>query len=183
MLHKRLLSDLQQDSLSGEHDLYYFDEAGFSLTPSVPYAWQPIGQRYEIPSSKSRQLNVLGFLNYNGQQLDPYVFEGGVDASTVIACFDSFSRKLRKPTTVVIDNAPVHTSSRFQSMIPRWEEKNLYLWFLPSYSPELNLIEILWKRIKYHWLPMSAYTAFENLDRELCSILGSFGEKFSVNFT
>ena len=182
MLHKHLLRDLQQESLAGQHDLYYFDEAGFSLTPSVPYAWQPIGQRDEIPSSKSQQLNVLGFLNYNGQQLDPYVFEGGIDASTVIACFDAFSGKLQKPTTVVIDNAPVHTSSSFQSMIPQWEEKNLYLWFLPSCSPDLNLIEILWKRIKYHWLPMCAYTAYETLDRELCSILGSFGEEFRINF-
>jgi len=182
LLHQRLLSDLQQESRRGQHDLFYFDEAGFSLTPSVPYAWQPIGERYEIPSSKSQQLNVLGFLNYTGQQLVPYVFEGAIDSSAVVACFDAFSLRLSKPTTVVIDNAPLHTSSLFQSMIPRWEEQNLFLWFLPSYSPELNLIEILWKRIKYHWLPMNAYTAFENLDRELCRILGSFGNQFSINF-
>lgn len=126
---------------------------------------------------------MLGFLSYSGQHLDPYVFEGGgVDSETVIACFDSFSRRLRKPTTVVIDNAPVHTSSRFQSMIPQWEEKELYLWFLPSYSPELNLIEILWKRIKYHWLPISAYATFENLERELCAILGNFDKQFGINF-
>ena len=183
MIHKRELGDLRQACLSGEHDLFYFDESGFSLTPSVPYAWQPIGQRYEIPSSKSQQLNVLGFLSYTGQELDPYVFEGGVDSATVIACFDSFCSKLSTPTTVVLDNAPVHTSARFQAKIPEWEEKNLYLWFLPSYSPELNLIEILWKGIKYQWLPASAYTAFENLDRNLCSILGSFGGKFRINFT
>ncbi len=43
----------QGEVLQGVQDLYYFDEAGFSLTPSVPYGWQPIGERVEIPSAKS----------------------------------------------------------------------------------------------------------------------------------
>jgi hypothetical protein len=181
--HKRELKELQQETLLGKHDLCYFDEAGFSLTPSVPYAWQPIGERLEIPSSKSKQLNVLGFLNYNGQHLDPYVVQGRVDSSTAIACFDSFSNKIKKPTTVVIDNAPIHTSALFQSMIPQWEKRDLFLWFLPAYCPELNLIEMLWKKIKYQWMPISAYQSFENLDKELISILAAFGNKFQINFS
>jgi len=168
--------------LKAEHDLYYFDEAGFSLTPSVPYAWQPIGERLEIPSSKSPQLNVLGFLNYNGQHLDPYVVQGHIDTETVVACFDSFCKKINKPTTVVIDNAPVHTSNLFQSMIPQWEQQNLFLWFLPAYCPELNLIEILWNKIRYHWLPISAYQSFERLDQELVLILENYGKKLQISF-
>ena len=72
MRHQLDLKDLQREVLQGVQDLYYFDEAGFSLTPSVPYGWQPIGERIEIPSAKSAQLNVLGFLNYQGDHFDPY---------------------------------------------------------------------------------------------------------------
>ena len=43
-------------------DLCYFDESGFTLEPCVPYAWQPI-ETIEIPSSKSKCFNVLGFVN------------------------------------------------------------------------------------------------------------------------
>ena len=35
--------------------------------------------------------------------------------------------------------------------------------YLPPYSPELNLIEILWRRIKYTWLPFSAYACLNAL--------------------
>jgi len=181
--HKRELKKLQLEVMCGAHDLFYFDEAGFSLTPSVPYGWQPIGKRIEIPSSKSSQLNVLGFLDYRGKFFDPYVFKGGIDADIVISCMDSFSKKLTRPTTVVIDNAPVHTSAAFQSMIPEWEQKNLFLWFLPAYSPELNLIEILWKKIKYSWLPLDAYLSFEKLDERLCHVLANVGKTFSISFS
>jgi hypothetical protein len=178
--HQRELKAVQRAVVRGEQDLYYFDEAGFSLTPSVPYGWQPIGERLEIPSSKSQQINVLGFLNYRGSGFDPYVVEGSVDAATVIACMDSFSNKITKPTTVVIDNAPVHTSGLFQSMIPGWEQRGLYLWFLPPYSPELNLIEMLWKKIKYQWIPIAAYQSFAHLNENLNHILANVGKQFSI---
>ncbi len=168
---------------SGEHDLYYFDEAGFSLTPSVPYGWQRVGERIELPSSKSQQLNVLGFMRHDGEHLDPYVTQGTVDSAVVIACIDNFCQKLTRPTTLVIDNAPVHGSKWFETMIPQWEAKGLYLWFLPSYCPELNLIEILWKQIKYRWMPIDAYASFEKLAECLDKILANFGSEFKICFS
>ena len=47
----------------GDIDFYYFDESGFTLEPCVPYAWQELGKTIEVPSSKSRRLNVLGFVD------------------------------------------------------------------------------------------------------------------------
>jgi hypothetical protein len=182
LTHQKELKELQLEVEHGEHDLYYFDEAGFSLTPSVPYGWQPVGERLEIPSSRSAQLNVLGFLDYKGEGFDSYICQGGVDAATVIACICCFCAKLTKPTTLVIDNAPIHTSAEFQAMIPEWEKQNLFLWFLPAYCPELNLIELLWKKIKYNWMPISAYESFEKLDEHLCHILANIGKKFNICF-
>jgi hypothetical protein len=182
--HQAALNELTSEVVeTSEHDLYYFDEAGFSMTPSVPYAWQPIGERVELPSSRSQQLNVLGFMRHDGLHLDPYVFEGNIDSSVVIACMDRFCQKLTRPTTLVIDNAPIHGSASFESMIPEWEAKGLYLWFLPPYSPELNLIEILWKQIKYRWLPIDAYNSFERLSECLDNILATFGKKYRVFFS
>ena len=183
MQHKRELEELKTVLVeTGEHGLYYFDEAGFSLTPSVPYAWQLIGERIEMPSSKSQQSNVLGFMKHDGTHLDPYVTEGAVNSAVVIACFDNFCKNLTRPTTVVIDNAPIHRSAAFEAMIPEWEANNLFLWFLPPYSPELNLIEILWNQIKYRWLPLDAYDSFEKLNSCLDNILALFGSKFKICF-
>jgi len=62
------------------------------MIPSVPYGWQPPGERFEIPSSRSGQFNVLGFLRQDGKQLTPYVFEGAIDTDVVIACMSAYSR-------------------------------------------------------------------------------------------
>ena len=64
-----------------------------------------------------------------------------------MACTDRFYDKLTRPTTPVIDNAPIQGSAAFELEIPKWEARNLSLWFLPPYSPEFYLIEILWKQI------------------------------------
>ena len=181
--HRRELRELIDHWVRpGLHDLYYFDEAGFSLTPSVPYGWQLIGQRIELPSSRSQQLNVLGFMKHDGTHLDPYVFEGTIDTSVVIACVDRFCEKLTRPTTLVIDNAPIHGSAAFELEIPKWEARNLSLWFLPPYSPELNLIEILWKQIKYRWMPTEAYESLESLSNCLDRILAGFGNDYEISF-
>lgn len=175
------IEELIESHVAGELTLCYFDEAGFSLTPTVPYAWQPIGETLELPSSKSKQLNVLGFLTYSGE-LTPFTVEGSVDSEIVIACFDHFAESLENETTVVIDNAPIHTSGNFQSRIPIWEEKGLYLWFLPAYCPELNLIEILWRMIKYHWIPLTAYECFTTLVTGLHQVLKQVGTKYTIEF-
>ena len=166
---------------AGQLDLYYFDEAGISLTPTVPYGWQPIGERIEIPSQKSRQLNTLGFLRYDNQ-LTSYTVESTIDSEIVIACFDDFCSSLTGTTVVVIDNAPVHTSKKLQSRIAMWEEKGIFLYFLPPYCPELNLIEILWRMIKYHWLPIKAYDNFKSLVKHFRQILSQVGSRYRINF-
>ncbi|MBC8135848.1 MAG: transposase [Fibrella sp.] len=38
-----------------------------------------------------------------------------------------------------------------------WEAKGLYILFLPVYSPELNIAEILWRELKYEWLQPGDY--------------------------
>src|SRR5262249_13771968 len=74
---------LQQREVTGECALWYFDVAGFCLTPCVPYAWQPIGEVIAVPTlSHGRRVNVLGFLKRNNE-LVPYIVEGKIDTSVM----------------------------------------------------------------------------------------------------
>lgn len=175
------LKDLQEAHRAGDLDLFYFDEAGFSLQPSVPYGWQPEGETLEIPSQRSQQANVLGFLNLSCQ-LVPFMVEGTVNTEVVISCFDSFSEKIERLTIVIVDNASSHTSNRFFDCMSRWEERGLFIYYLPPYCPELNLIEILWRMMKYHWLPLSAYKSFHSLVDNLATLLKQVGSRFVINF-
>ena len=156
-----LIDELIKQEAKQELDLYYFDESGFTLVPSVPYAWQPIGEHLEIPSSHSQWLNVVGFMNREGH-VESFVFEGSINSSVVVACLDEFATRIEKKTIMIMDNAPVHTSDEFDDNLEQWNKKGLFIEFIPPYSSELNLIEILWRKIKYEWLSLSAYDSFSN---------------------
>lgn len=166
----------------GELNFYYFDESGFTLEPCVPYAWQRVGEQIEVPSSKSKRLNVLGFIDRDCH-FESYVFEGTVTSDVVIACFDKFAEKLTKKTVVLIDNASMHTSNAFLENIEKWEAQNLFIQNIPAYSPELNKIEILWRKIKYEWLDFSAYTSFSTLKKALNNVLKNIGQDYRINFS
>ena len=176
------VAGLREQAATGAITLYYYDEAGFSLTPCVPYAWQDVGTTLSLPTSGGGRYNVLGFFAVCAQQLHSFVTTTNVDTELVVACFDHLSHQLTGPTVVILDQAPTHTSAAFQARIPAWEAKGLYVYPLSAYSPELNLIEILWRKIKYEWLPLSAYDSLKTLLRELQKVLAGVGSKYQINF-
>lgn len=176
------LDELQEKADEGLIDLRYFDIAGCSLNPVIPYAWHLERTTIAIECAKSERLNILGFMNTDNE-LDSFIFEGSIDSQLVIDCFNLFCETITKKTVVVLDNAPIHTSDEFEEYIEEWQKKGLYVKFLPEYSPELNKIEILWRKLKYEWLPFSAYHSISNLYDSLCDILGSVGSKYQISFS
>jgi transposase len=108
--------------------------------------------------------------------------KGTVDADVVVACFDHFAESILKATVVVIDNAPPHTSKKFETRKAYWESKGLFVYNLPPYCPELNLIEMLWRMIKYHWLPLKAYKNFKSLVEHVTRIMSEIGSTYTIEF-
>jgi transposase len=176
------IKEFIQQYKDGVIDLSYFDQSGFTLEPCVPYAWQLVNTTIEIPSSKSKRLNVLGFVNRDCK-FDSFVFEDTITSAVVVECFNWYANKIEKPTTVIIDNASIHTSDEFNSNIKDWEEKGLTIYRLPTYSPELNIIEIVWRKIKYDWLPFDAYKSYADLKRELFDVLANIGISYNIEFS
>ena len=76
----------------------------------------------------------------------------------------------------------MHRSAAFQRKESEWRAQRLYVIFLPAYSPELNLIEILWRKIKYEWLPVTAYQSFKTLTNHVLKVLSGYGDKYLINF-
>lgn len=148
----------------GEIKLFYFDGSGFSTTSCIPYAWQEIGKTYEIPRQRSKRLNVLGFMSRDNKSYF-HTIEGSVTSGGVI-----------------LDNASIHHSKAVKLRMSDWMRQGVFLHFLPTYSPELNLIEILWRKIKYEWLSMSAYKNYPSLKESVLEILHGFGIKNKITF-
>ena len=178
---QRELEALQKQEDQGKIDLYYFDESGFTLDPYIPYAWQEPGTVIEIPAAKGTRINIVGLMNRKND-LHPYMFEQSINTSVIVACLNDFCQKIKKKTIVVMDNSSIHTSEEFEDYIAQWKKKGLHIKYLIPYAPELNLIEILWRHIKYLWLPFSAYQCMEALREALEHILKDFGSKYQITF-
>ncbi|MFO5494388.1 MAG: IS630 family transposase [Cuspidothrix sp.] len=175
------LTKLKEQEKRGEIDLRYLDESGFCLTPYVPYGWQEKGEKIPIKSSRSRRLNILGLMNRH-QELDAYIFEGRITSEVVISCLDKFAENLPIKTVVVMDKASFHRSKKIQDKIDEWKHKNLEIFWLPSYSPQLNLIEILWRFMKYEWIEIDAYSSWQNLINYVEKVIREFGKEYVINF-
>lgn len=177
------LETLKKQEDKREITLYYFDEAGFSLRPTILYAWQLKGVRTLLEATKSRSFNVLGLLRRSGK-FASYVVEGSVNSDTVIAALDDFVAGLNplRKTVVVLDNAPTHSSGAFKAKREGWRERQVELCYLSSYSPELNLIERLWQAIKYNWLPFEAYLSLQHLQDNLMKVLANVGLELTISF-
>ncbi len=179
---KRILTEFHNREKQGELDVYYLDESGLSSKSCVPYAWQIKGQTIELPANVNGRLNVIGLINRSHQSYFEIV-EESVTNETIIRTIDGFikTHEPKKLTIIVMDNAPIHKKAVKKAQW-NWLAQKVWVWYLPPYSPELNPIEILWKQIKYFWLPWEAHCCFDTLKSELKNIFESLGSKYRINF-
>ncbi len=180
-LKQEQIESLKRLEDSGYLDLYFGDESHFGLTPNVPYAWQTKENPILLPAAKGKFLNVIGLMTRKNK-LFFEVLETTYNTDKVISYMDRFVAQTVKKTVVILDNSPIHKSKKFMAKIEEWKEKDVLIFFLPPYSPELNLIEILWRRIKYQWIPFDAYICFQNLKERLSYVLSNFGGKYDIIF-
>lgn len=178
---EKLIQKYDLLSQRGKIGLYFFDESGFSVNSNIPYAWSPVNKTMVIKSFHAKKMNVLGFLNKQGD-LKSYTCEESVKSAKVVEVFDDFSKQITKPTVVVLDNASFHRSKIFKENIVKWANRGLTLLYLPPYSPQLNIIEILWRFIKYHWMEMSAYQSYSAMKEYVKRMLDEYGDKRVINF-
>jgi len=92
---------------------------------------------------------------------------GSLIAAQVVDFLQHLPRLPHKPLVVVLDNGSIHVSRIVKEARTALQRQRIYLYYLPPYSPELNLIEPIFGGIKAHDLPARAYTAWEALEEAI----------------
>jgi len=176
------LAELFELEAEATIELFFGDGSGFWQTPVVARAWQFPQEEIRITPERGKRLAVFGFLN-RANEARMWRSEKSVNAQFVVDCIEEWMpEKLVKPRVLVLDNARIHRSRLVRSKLAEWEEKNLYVFFLPTYSPHLNLIETLWRKMKYEWLKPEDYTSFEKLTEAVKKILNEIGSQYKIKF-
>ncbi len=162
-------------------DIYYGDESRVSLEPCVPYAWQFADETVAMPSEKGGGLNCFALLSRDNRCYFRTT-QDKITGAWVRDELDRFSQSLRRLTVVVLDNAPVHVGKAVQTQFAAWEARGLFVLYLPSYSPHLNIAEILWRKLKYEWLRPEDYADKDTLHYATWQALAAVGKSLRIQF-
>lgn len=181
-LKRELLAEMERLSESGEIDLYYGDEAGVTLEPNVPYGWQFDDEEVSMPSEKGAGINCFGLFTRSNKSWTA-VSEKPLDAAFVIEQLERFSFSLARLTVVVLDNARIHTCRKMRERIKSWRHRGLFILYLPTYSPHLNIAETVWRKLKYEWLSAADYESKGHLQYAVRQALAAFGKSLKIRFS
>jgi transposase len=179
---REILSELERLSEAQRIDLYYADEAAVSLEPCVPYAWQFRDEQAAMPASPGKGINCFAMLTRENRALVETTRES-ITAKFIFEQFERFSLRLRRLTVVIIDNAGAHRAQVIKERIEVWQRRGLFLFYLPRYSPHLNIVETLWRKLKYEWLTPSDYETRETLSYGVRQALKAVGESLFIHFS
>jgi transposase len=176
------LVEHMEAAVNGEIDLFYMDESGFGRSPYIPYAWQDKGATIELPCRDGNRINVMGMYSLMEGTLHVEMTDKNMSSAKVVDFLEEFGKTVKKFTVVVLDNASIHTAKVVTEKLKEWEAKGLYLYYLPTYSPELNVIEMVWRKIKYEWLPLGAFESFKSLWSNLSGMIPKIGLEYNIYF-
>jgi transposase len=165
----------------GEINIFYGDESHVCTEGYVPYVWQFPGENIYIPSERAKRLNIFGMIDRDNR------FEGfctceSINTQKVASFIGCFSFRVTKKAFLVLDNTSVHRNAKIKYMRPILEKRGLFLFYIPPYSPHLNIAETLWRAMKRKWLRPQDYAStdmpFYATNRELAAI----GNILNINY-
>jgi len=169
-------------SEQGLIDLYYGDESHVCSEGYVPYGWQFPNEEVYVPSQRGFRLNIFGLISRKNKCFWTTSQES-ITTKFVVQFFDNMSFSIHKNTFIVLDNARIHTSKQFQERLKYWQNRGLYIFYLPPYSPKLNIAETLWRVLKNDWMRPEDYFENDKIAYAANRCLANVGTILNINFS
>lgn len=172
---KELLPRLEEAKM-GKRAVFFMDASHFVMGAFLGWVWCFKRIFIKSPSGRKR-FNVLGALNAITHEIITVTNETYINAESICELLRKLAAlKLSIPITIVCDNARYQKCKLVQELADALEIELLYL---PSYSPNLNLIERLWKLVKKQCLYSKYYPEFS----EFKTAISSFIDKAHLTHT
>jgi len=128
-------------------EILFMDAVHPEHNTMAAYGWIKRGEKRELKTNSGRQrLNLQGVINAETHEVT-LIESKAINKDSTIELLETIEQKyfLASMIYIILDNARYHYSKEVKDFL---KGKKITLVFLPTYSPNLNLIERLWKFFK-----------------------------------
>lgn len=128
--------------------IFFGDEASFAMWGSLSYTWSPVGQQPQVKTTGIRKgYKVFGSIEFFSGQFIYQGLEERFNSNSYQVFLQYLLSHFSGPVILIQDGARYHTSKVTRQFIQE-HQSQLIVYQLPSYSPDFNPIEYLWKKVK-----------------------------------
>jgi transposase len=143
--------------------LLFGDEASFAQWGSLGYTWAPVGQPPLVKTTGKRKgYKVFGLIDYFSGHLFRQALTDRFTAETYCAFLTTVLAQTQRPIILIQDGARYHTAAKTRAFVAAHAER-LTVYQLPTYSPDYNPIEHLWRNVKRGHTHNRYFPTFEAL--------------------
>ncbi len=154
--------------------LLFGDEASFPQWGTLSYTWAIKGEQPVVKTSGDRKsYKVFGLIDYFSGRFFCKGHEGKLNSDSYATYLKLILSRTRKHIILIQDGAKYHTSNAMKAFFSK-HSKRITVFQLPSYSPDFNPIEKLWKKIKEKETHMHYFPTFESLKDKVTEALLRF---------
>ena len=139
------------------------DAAHFVMGGFPARVWWFVRVFVKTPSGRKR-FNVLGALNFVTHKIETVCNDSYITSTQIIEMLGKLANTYTKPIFLVLDNAAYQ---RCELVREAAEKLDIQLIFLPTYSPNLNLIERVWKLVKSRVLHFAYFDTFADFSDKI----------------
>ena len=151
--------------------ILFGDEASFPQWGTLSYTWHRKGTQPVIKTSGKRKgYKVFGLIDYFTGRFFYKCQESRFNSESYIEFIQDVLSKTRKHIILIQDGAKYHTSEQAKNYFDQRKER-LTVFNLPSYSPDYNPIEKLWKKVKKEGTHLHYFPSFHDLIEKVEEIL------------
>jgi len=167
---EQTLPEILAEVHDGQAEVYFADAAHPMHNTVSSRGWIKKGTDFEVAGNSGRKrLNINAAINATDPTRVVYDIPETVDAaSTKRICQKLLSKHRRKTIYLICDNARYNHNKA----LSEWAaDKRIKLVFLPTYSPNLNLIERLWRFLRQQIINSTYFEKFDQFKHEILSFL------------
>jgi transposase len=164
------LEPVLAEARAGHRDVYFVDASHFVFAAILGWLWCA-GRWFVRAASGRKRYNVLGALHAVSHRLIRVTNHSYINAEAVCDLLRAVAAAgVGRPITLVLDNARYQKCALVQQLA---QTLGIQLLYLPSYSPNLNLIERVWRFVKKESLGATYHESYESFTASIERCLGN----------